>query len=137
MAPVYVRGVPIKIPVSVGELVDRITILRLKAARIEDPAKLANVRSELAALEEIFERDVGQVDEVSETIGRLAEVNERLWEIEDGLRSLDEAQDFGDRFVQTARRVYQLNDLRFRLKREISEAHGSDVIEEKHYRSDG
>ncbi len=136
MVAAYVRRMLIEIPVSVGELVDRITILRLKAARIEDPAKLANVRSELSALEEIFERDVGAEDDVSETIERLAEVNGRLWEVEDELRTMEEAQDFGDRFVETARRVYQLNDLRFRLKREISESHGSEVIEEKSYRSD-
>ncbi len=129
----YVRRVPITIPVSVGELVDRITILRLKKARFHEREKIAAVSSELDRLEEIREREVDELDAIEAFVLDLAEINGRLWNIENELRELEEDQDFGPRFVESARRVYLLNDERYRLKCAIGEACGSDLTEEKSY----
>ena len=125
----------IKIPVSAGELIDRITILRLKQARIRDRRKLANVNSELANVEAVCARTIGALEaapsRVRELVAALAEVNRGIWDVEDELRRLDRANDFGPRFTEAARQVYCLNDERHRLKRALSEDYGSAIIEEK------
>lgn len=121
-------------PISAGELVDKITILRVKAARIGDRAKEANVRKELAMLEAIAARALPASAAIDELTGELAEVNAALWDIEDGKRDCERRQDFGDRFVQLARSVYIENDRRAAIKRAINEAAGSDIVEEKSYR---
>ena len=134
-------GVNIEIPVSAGELIDRITILRLKQARIHDPRKLANVNSELERLREICERTVGPLEEaplrVTERLGELEAVNRGIWDVEDKLRALERARDFGPRFIEAARQVYRLNDERHRLKRALSEDYGSATLEEKSHASAG
>lgn len=125
----------IEIPVSAGELIDRITILRLKQARIRDRRKLANVNSELANVEAVCERTIGRIDaapsRVRERVAALAEVNRGIWDVEDELRRLERAHDFGPRFTEAARQVYRLNDERHRLKRALSEDYGSPILEEK------
>ena len=129
----------IEIPVSVGELIDRLSILRLKRARIRDPRKLANVVSELERLEAIRERTIGPPDDapphvrqrVADLVADLDEANRGIWEVEDELRSLERTGDFGPRFTAAARQVYRLNDERHRLKRALSEAYGSAILEEK------
>ena len=125
----------IEIPVSVGELIDRISILRLKRARIRDPQKLANVALELDRLEAIRDRTIGSPDEaaphVRQRVADLDEANRGIWDVEDELRSLERAGDFGPRFTAAARQVYRLNDERHRLKRALSEAYGSGILEEK------
>jgi len=121
-------------PISAGELVDKITILRVKAARIGDPAKEANVRKELAMLEAIAADALPASVEIERLTGELAQVNGALWDIEDGKRDCERRQDFGDRFVQLARSVYIENDRRAAIKRAINEAAGSDIVEEKSYR---
>ncbi|MGE5502006.1 MAG: DUF6165 family protein [Ignavibacteriales bacterium] len=121
-------------PISAGELVDKITILRVKAARIGDPAKEANVRKELAMLEAIAAQALPASPEIERLTGELAEVNAALWDIEDGKRDCERRQDFGDRFVALARSVYIENDRRAAIKRAINEAAGSDIVEEKSYR---
>ncbi|WP_420449577.1 DUF6165 family protein [Candidatus Palauibacter sp.] len=125
----------IEIPVSAGELIDRITILRLKQARIRDRRKLANVNSELANVEAVCERTIGRIDaapsRVRERVAALAKVNRGIWDVEDELRRLERAHDFGPRFTEAARQVYRLNDERHRLKRALSEVYGSPIIEEK------
>lgn len=123
----------IEIPVSVGELVDRVTILRLKKARLQEREKIANAEFELAHLEEILEREVGELKGIDSLIGQLHDVNAHLWEIEDELRDLEAVQNFGSRFVEKARQVYQFNDERYRLKRAISDHYGSMFVEEKSY----
>ncbi|WP_420632517.1 DUF6165 family protein [Candidatus Palauibacter sp.] len=127
----------IKIPVSVGELIDRITILRLKRARIHDRRKLTNVTAELERLEAICEREIGSLGDapprVRKRVGELEEVNRRIWDAEDELRSLERASQFGPRFTEAARQVYLLNDERYRLKRALSEDHGSGILEEKYH----
>ena len=122
----------ILIPVSVGEIFDRISILKLKLRKLSDEAKLANVRYELERLEliaEPFPLD-GQPGEFMEA---LSDVNAGLWDIEDELREMERRQDFSGNFVTAARQVYKLNDERFRLKSELSRAFGSEISEEKSY----
>lgn len=122
------------VPVPIGDLVDKITILRIKTARISDPGKLANVRLELSALEQVFrDLDADMTAEMKNAIEQLHHINERLWTIEDDIRACERAGDFGDRFVALARSVYQCNDLRARIKRDVNVLMGSRLIEEKSY----
>lgn len=123
----------IKIPVSVGELVDRVTILRLKKARLQDREKLANAEFELEHLEKILARDVGTLEGIESLVRQLHNVNGQLWDIENELRDLEAVQNFGSRFVEMARQVYQFNDERYRLKRAIGDHYGSTFVEEKSY----
>jgi len=121
-------------PISAGELVDKITILRVKAARIGDAAKEANVRKELGMLEALAAEALPQTDEIARLTAELAEVNGALWDIEDGKRDCERRQDFGEKFVALARSVYVENDRRAAIKRAINEAAGSDIVEEKSYK---
>jgi len=123
----------ISIPVSAGELLDRITILRIKSDRMDDVSKLENVREELAGLEAILDRELAPSEEISDLVDALEEVNATLWEVEDELRENEATSTFGDAFVESARSVYRLNDERHRLKRAISTVCGSDITEEKSY----
>jgi hypothetical protein len=125
---------PILAPVSAGELIDKITILRVKAARIGDPAKEANVRIELALLEETAARALLQSPELEELVAQLTEINAALWDIEDGKRDCERRQDFGPAFVALARRVYIDNDRRAAVKRQINTLAGSEIVEEKSYK---
>ena len=120
-------------PISAGELVDKITILRNKADRIGDPAKEANVRKELAMLEALADEALPKTPEIEWLTAELSQVNIALWDIEDGKRDCERRGDFGDRFVQLARSVYVENDRRAAIKRAINEAAGSDIVEEKSY----
>jgi hypothetical protein len=121
-------------PISAGELVDKITILRVKAERIGDPAKEANVRKELALLEATAREHLPDTAEIARLTDELTAVNAALWDIEDGKRDCERRQDFGEGFVALARRVYIDNDRRAALKRAINEAAGSDIVEEKSYK---
>ena len=121
-------------PISAGELVDKITILRNKAQRIGDPAKEANVRKELALLEAIADEALPKTPEIERLTAELSQVNIALWDIEDGKRDCERRGDFGDRFVQLARSVYVENDRRAAIKRAINVAAGSDIVEEKSYK---
>ena len=120
---------PLLAPISVGELIDKITILEIKEARIADESKRVNVRHELEALRSIETSNV-PVDRIDE----LREVNRALWDIEDAIREKERAQEFDERFVELARSVYYTNDRRGVIKREINEISGSDLVEEKDYR---
>lgn len=120
-------------PISAGELVDKITILRVKAARIGDAAKEANVRKELAMLEATAAQALPASAEIERLTAELGEVNGALWDIEDGKRDCERRRDFGERFVSLARSVYIENDRRAAIKRAINEAAGSDIVEEKSY----
>ena len=124
-------------PISAGELVDKITILRNKAERIGDPAKEANVRKELAMLEALADEALPKTPEIERLTAELSQVNIALWDIEDGKRDCERRGDFGDRFVQLARSVYVENDRRAAIKRAINEAAGSEIVEEKSYRPYG
>lgn len=126
---------PLLIPVSVGELIDKITILEIKAKRIKDAPKLANVTQELAALMAVVaDQGLGYPDGVLAGLGgQLASVNLQLWEIEDEIRECERKACFDDRFVALARSVYQRNDERARIKRVINAECGSTLVEEKSY----
>jgi Flp pilus assembly protein TadD len=123
----------ISCPCSLGELIDKITILRIKAERIGEGEKLANVRRELALLERLA-REVGHTGSAIDLLSdRLAAVNARLWAIEDAIRTCEREGDFGPRFVALARSVYGENDARAALKRAINTLANSALIEEKSY----
>jgi hypothetical protein len=122
----------ILVPVSAGELVDKITILRVKASRI-DPSKRANVRKELELLEAVAGRELPLSVELTACADELFAVNAALWDVEEGKRDCERRQDFGPEFVRLARAVYIENDRRAALKRRINVLAGSDLIEEKSY----
>jgi hypothetical protein len=123
----------ILIPVAPGELVDKITILEIKAERMTDAAKITNVRRELELLKEVRGRSVAASPELDGLTRDLKRANETLWEIEDAIRRCEQCQDFGERFVELARAVYVNNDRRALLKRRINELLGSSIVEEKEY----
>ena len=123
----------ILVPVSFGELLDKIAILQIKSERMGDPAKLANVRNELEALEKTWLAHPAAGNDIAELRARLRAVNERLWEIEDDIRLKEKAQAFDAGFVKLARSVYFENDIRARIKKDINLALGSAYVEEKSY----
>ena len=123
----------ILVPVSFGELLDKIAILQIKSERMNDPAKLANVRNELSALEKTWMAHPAAGTDIVRLRAELKTVNERLWEIEDDIRLKEKAQAFDEGFVKLARSVYFENDERARIKREINTALGSAYVEEKSY----
>jgi hypothetical protein len=124
----------IHVPISPGELLDKITILRIKSKRIGDPAKLANVRLELRLLEETWNASAYAKVDIEAEIGALGLVNERLWVIEDDIRDQERAQAFDAQFIRLARAVYFENDERAAIKRRINAKLGSAIVEEKSYR---
>ena len=123
----------IRVPISPGELLDKITILRIKSARMSDPKKVANVRMELQALEETWQGSVFAKAGIEADVNALLEVNERLWVIEDDIRDKERAQAFDAEFIRLARAVYFENDERAAIKRRINTALGSSIVEEKSY----
>ena len=127
------RSPHITIPVSPGEVVDRLTILEIKSQRMEDPAKLANVGRQLAQLAKVAKGAIPDSEEMRGLHAELKAVNEKLWVIEDDIRALERKGDFGDAFVALARAVYRTNDQRADLKRKINQALGSELTEEKSY----
>lgn len=122
----------IEVPVSLGELIDKITILEIKERRIADEAKRTNVARELALLRARFAVSP-QGEEIRRLTDDLRSVNEELWIIEDDIRDCERRKDFGERFVALARAVYHTNDRRADLKRRINQALGSAIVEEKSY----
>lgn len=127
----------ILVPVSFGELLDKIAILQIKSERMTDPAKLANVRRELSALEQTWMAHSAASSDVAKLRQDLKAVNERLWVIEDDIRAKEKAQAFDAEFVRLARSVYVENDARARIKKDINLALGSSYIEEKSYQDYG
>ena len=122
-------------PSSLGDAADRITILAIKSERMRDPEKLANVRKELAEISGVFFAVVLRTPEFDALVERLKKINEQLWEIEDAIRLCEAKSDFGPEFIRLARSVYQTNDRRAAIKREINTLLGSDLVEEKSYSS--
>lgn len=130
-----VGGAVLQIPASVGEVADKITILRIKAARIREDEKLQNIHRELGELERIFfSRFPDLAHAVHDDIQALQVINERLWVIEDDIRDCERAGEFGPAFIALARAVYLTNDQRWQVKRRIDAALGSLFVEEKSYR---
>ena len=127
----------ISVPVSFGELLDKIAILQIKSERMSDPAKLANVRNELDALETTWMAHPAAGGDIVKLRADLKAVNERLWMIEDDIRIKEKAQAFDDEFIRLARSVYFENDTRARIKKDINLALGSAYVEEKSYEDYG
>lgn len=125
----------ILVPVSPGELLDKITILRIKAARILDPAKLGHVRLELELLEQTWRESRFSDSDIVRDERALQQVNERLWDIEDRIRDKEARQIFDREFIELARAVYQSNDERAAIKKRINLALGSRLVEEKSYQA--
>lgn len=125
------------IPVAYGELIDKITILEIKAARLGDPAKRANVERELALLRKTWAGDPNSSIDIADLHAQLHAINARLWDIEEGKRACEREQRFDASFVDLARQVYFGNDERARIKRAINERLGSSIVEEKSYASYG
>jgi len=123
----------IKIDEAPGELIDKITILEIKAERIDDERKRANVTYELATLSNARELAIETSDQIRELSGLLKAVNEKLWEIEDEIRLCEREEDFGEKFVELARSVYRFNDERAEIKRVINTMLGARIVEEKSY----
>jgi hypothetical protein len=123
----------ISVPVSFGELIDKITILEIKAERIRDDAKVANVRAELDLLNTTWNRHPAALVDIADARARLKGVNEVLWDIEDRIRLKEQAQAFDAEFIELARSVYFRNDERAAVKREINLRLGSTLVEEKSY----
>ena len=122
-----------KVQLPLGDVVDKVTILLLKQARIVDPAKQANVSRELVSLRATWaDNDLPPMESLTDWQA-LCAVNASLWEVEDDLRVLEAQADFGAQFIKLARSVYKLNDQRADLKRSINEALGSELVEEKSY----
>ncbi len=124
----------IRIQISPGELIDRLTILEIKAATLTDEAKLRNVRHELAMQRRVRYHAVPPSRPLVILERQLKEVNQRLWRIEDDIRDREAAMDFGEEFIRLARAVYFTNDRRCELKRKINDLLKSEIVEEKGYK---
>ena len=124
----------IKINASVGELLDKISILKIKEEKINDEKKLLNIKKELGLLSSIAEKFI-EKDEKSykKFMDELFEINLQLWETEDSIRILENKKNFNDEFIQLARNVYYSNDKRFEIKSKINNFYGSEIVEEKDY----
>ena len=123
----------VKIDAAPGELIDKITILEIKAERIDDAMKRANVTYELATLTNALNVAIEASELISDLSDSLKAVNERLWETEDAIRECESRQDFGQVFIDLARSVYRLNNVRSDIKRSINMLLGARIIEEKSY----
>ena len=123
----------IHVPVSPGEVLDKITILEIKSERMSDPEKINNVKIELALLQEIWADSASEDNVISNLHAQLKEINEALWEIEDDIRDKERDREFDERFIELARSVYRTNDRRSEIKRDLNLHLGSAIVEEKSY----
>jgi Family of unknown function (DUF6165) len=123
----------IEVPISVGELVDKVTILAIKSEKIVDAGKQANIRREFDALHAVLKPLLAATPTLAPLQAELRTINEALWRIEDDIRDCERQRDFGPRFIELARSVYQTNDQRAATKRKIDELMGSEIVEEKSY----
>ena len=121
------------VPISPGELIDKITILEIKSQRMTDAAKLHNVRTELALLTDTWRASPFSATDIRAEWDALREVNGKLWDIEDRIRDRERDGDFGAEFIELARAVYVTNDERAAIKKKINTKLGSALVEEKSY----
>jgi hypothetical protein len=124
----------IRAPLSIGELIDKITILEIKSERIADAGKRRNVVAELTLLNALKVSAGLDTPQMQAHARALKSINETLWDVEDSLRELEAEKDFGARFIELARSVYQTNDQRARVKQRINAEFGSEIMEEKSYK---
>ena len=123
----------IKVDVSFGEFLDKLTILQIKSERISDPAKLKNINNELTLLKQSWASHPKSAIDISAELQQLKSINEKLWDIEDNIRDKERNKSFDTGFIELARAVYFSNDERARIKRVLNEKLGSELIEEKSY----
>jgi len=123
----------IHVPVSPGEVLDKITILEIKSERMSDPEKVANVKVELALLQKTWANSVSPDALIADLHDQLKQINEALWEIEDDIRDKERLKEFDQHFIELARKVYFTNDRRSQVKKELNLHLGSQIIEEKSY----
>jgi len=123
----------LKTPVSVGEILDKLSILEIKSERIQDASKLVNIKKELSMLLDLLGSIDGLLDRVEDLYSSLKSVNEELWVIEDDIRVKESRKEFDEEFIRLARAVYVTNDRRADVKKQINLLLGSELIEEKSY----
>ena len=123
----------VKIPVSLGELIDKISILIIKERNIKNLEKQKLVQEELALLKESLNETISKNSEIEEYLNKLIEVNSKLWVIEDNLRYKESKKIFDKEFIDLARSVYQFNDKRAKIKLDINNKYSSEIIEVKSY----
>ena len=119
--------------ISAGELIDKITILEIKKAKITNKDKLVEIEKELLSLNDTMKKFIPNNSEISKFKDSLKDINLKLWDIEDGKRSAEKNNDFGEKFVELARKVYKFNDERAKIKLAINNALGSNIKEVKSY----
>ena len=123
----------IEIPVSFGELIDKLTILEIKKSKITDNEKLKNIQLEFELLNKKYQTKLKDAKELQVFYNALLEVNHKLWKIEDKIRILENNKEFNEEFIDLARSVYKLNDERFAIKNEINKTFDSEIQEQKEY----
>ena len=124
----------IRVPISPGELIDKITILEIKSERMTDAKKVANVRTELEMLLNTWQSSHFATEDIGAEWGSLKKINTKLWVVEDDIRDKERAKQFDARFIELARAVYVINDERAAVKRKINDKLGSKIVEEKSYK---
>ena len=123
----------IEIPVSFGELIDKLTILEIKKSKITDNEKLKNIQLEFELLNKKYQTKLKDAKELQVFYDALLEVNHKLWKIEDKIRIKESLKEFDEDFIELARSVYKVNDERSLIKREINLKYNSGIVEEKSY----
>ena len=123
----------INTPISLGELIDKISILQIKKKNIEDIEKQKLINDELTMLDKVLEKVLGNNSDIAEYLHQLIEINTKLWKIEDNIRECERQNKFDKEFIELARSVYFINDERSRIKLEINKKFGSQIVEVKSY----
>ena len=123
----------IKVEISYGEFLDKLSILEIKSERIRDPAKLENINRELGLLRDLWAADPKAAIDIQSEWVQMKSINEKLWDIEDDIRDRERARCFDEEFIRLARAVYYTNDERAEVKRRLNEKLGSALVEEKSY----
>jgi hypothetical protein len=123
----------VNIPISLGELLDKISILEIKNKKILDESKILNIKKELNGLKKVLDELNINLSETNSLYNKLYKINLTLWEIEDSIRVLEKNENFGEKFIELARAVYKTNDQRFEVKNDINKLFNSEYVEEKSY----
>ncbi len=123
----------IKIEISPGDLVDRLTILEIKKDKINDKNKLRSINYELQQLKSAYEENIPDTHNINQQIFLLTQYNKTLWDLEDKIRLLDTNADYGDDFISTARKIFITNDLRAAVKKQINSTLGASFSDEKSF----
>tara|TARA_Y100000389_G_scaffold27816_1_gene23843 strand:- start:1471 stop:1857 length:387 start_codon:yes stop_codon:yes gene_type:complete len=123
----------VSVPISLGELLDKISILEIKNKKILNESKILNIKKELNGLNKVLDELNINLSESNSLYNKLYKINLTLWEIEDSIRVLEKNEDFGDKFIELARAVYKTNDQRFEIKNDINKLFNSEYVEEKSY----